>query len=388
MDSSLEEAIAWAYSRYGRLMPSSQEIDSTLYRSIKKRFGGLPVFQSYLGPTTDSLAPFLALFLADSFCQPNVDDVWNYTFRDCVLQGGSKSTAIIRFGKLRGSEQEFGVEVPVGSADEWSLARALRFLNVYTGSCLGLTEGSGKHKYVDGRQRLFQHLDRIASKSLRPMDPGSVVDCMRRFLERAAQHEPSLRRIAKIATGENFRPTHALICVSRKGIFEAQRRLRHKAIPTTQIYTDRAHMRSSRSMRIISFQEYLYRNALRAGEESQTAAIPTGLGLHCRAQQTDLPGASTEEGERCWRPDLCDSGCASAKLVLEEPATVCTWMRMIQHLESQRGRMVADYPERWEQVWEPRLVWYHALLSKTSSRVRKQAKDLCVSTDWSPPSLT
>lgn len=388
MSASLNEAIRWAHSHYGRLMPSSQEIDLKLYRSIKLRFGGLPMFQTYLGPTSDSLAPFLALFLADSFCQPNVDDVWNYTFRDCVVKGASNSSAIVRFGKLRGSAQEFGVEVPDDAAKGWNLASALRFLNEYTGSCLTLTDKSGKDNYEDGRTRLFLHLDRIANKSLKPLDPGTVIDCLRRFLQRAATSEPSLRDIAKVATGENFRPTHAFISVSKKGIFEARRRLRHAFISTTQSYTDRIHVRSSRAIRIVSFQDYLYKNALNLAPESASDAIPTGLGLHCSAQRGGNAESADRNTEPCWRPDLCDDECASTKLVLEEPKTVSIWMKMSEHLENQRAQMTRDYPQRWNEVWAPRLIWYSTLIAKTSARVRKQATELCRTTDWSPPSLT
>jgi hypothetical protein len=382
---SREDLVGWMIHWHGRLLPSSDRMTRQLRDSIVALFGGLREMQAFLGPTADSLAPFIALCLADPLCCPNVDDVWNYTFRDCILQGDSSSTAILRFGKLRGSESEYAVELSRGKGSEWSVCHALQFLHEYTGACSHLL--NERAKYVDGRVRLFVHLDRISTKSLKPLDPGTVVHALRRFLIRAAESEPEIRPIAQLATGENFRPTHALVVSSQEGIFAAKRRLRHKSIVTTQKYTERGVVRSARHIRMVAYQDFLLSQAL-SSQKAAAPAAPTGLGLHCSVGSGESPpvesGCHCESS--CWRPDNCDSGCPAAVLVLEDVETVSIWMRMKAYLDAMGPQMKIDYPEKWS-MWEIRLVWYEALLAKTSSRVRRLAEAYCETSDWSPPAL-
>jgi hypothetical protein len=73
--TSLEYCLAWMHANFGRLLPPLRLLPSTLQTDLKRRFGGITRFQRMLAPTSDTLAPFIVLFLANSECCPNADSV-------------------------------------------------------------------------------------------------------------------------------------------------------------------------------------------------------------------------------------------------------------------------------------------------------------------------
>jgi hypothetical protein len=371
-NGSFEYALTWMVANYGFRVPGANELREKLGKSLVSKFGGTVVLQQMLCPTSDALAPFAALLLADSDCCPNADDVRCYTFLNCVQKGEGKRSRIVKFGKLRGAASEYQLELP---SDRFLLS-ALEFLSAFVSTVIASGVPVSPTGKFENQTRLFLHYDRYKTSSLKDLDAGTYIDALRRFMSRAAAEHPILLPIIHCAP-ENFRTTHGTISNFTEGIFATKRKLRHARVTTTVSYVAEAAVQASVTNRIYAYQEFLLKNAKSLEDAEASQASPTGLGLFCKRQAEDV----------CSHCDICEkSECEDTLIVLEDPATVAVWIRMQGYLAEMRQYMEQNYPDRWMKVWLPKLALYVAMLAKTSSKVKVQAAKIAV--DLPVPALT
>jgi hypothetical protein len=371
-DDSFEYALSWIVANYGLRVPEANKLREKLGKSLVSKFGGTVALQQMLSPTSDTLAPFAALLLADSDCCPNADDVRCYTFLNCVQKGEGKRSRIVKFGKLRGAASEYQLELPF---DRFLLS-ALEFLSAFVSKVIASGVPVSPTGKFENQTRLFLHYDRYKTSSLKDLDPGTYIDALRRFMSRAAAEHPILLPIV-YCSPENFRTTHGTISNFTEGIFATKRKLRHARVTTTVSYVAEAAVQASVTNRIYAFQEFLLTNAKSLEEAEALQASPTGLGLFCKRQAEDV----------CSHCDICEkSECEDTLIVLEDAATVAAWIRMQGYLAEMRQFMEQNYPDRWMKVWLPKLALYVAMLAKTSSKVKVQAAKIAV--DLPVPALT
>lgn len=377
--TSLEYCLAWMHANFGRLLPPLRLLPPTLQTDLKRRFGGITRFQRMLAPTSDTLAPFIVLFLANSECSPNVDSVREYTLIDCVGRGEVGRGRVVRFGKVRGGKREFEVEVDASS--KYSLPNALQILGTFVQRCLDSGITCSPSASYQGKNRLFLHVDRQKQRALGGLDSGTFADCVRRFLARAAAEFPIVGPIAAAAP-ENFRPTHGTIETMINGLLSAKKLLHHENLSTTLGYVDRQIKAATVETRIERFHSYLLEQAVSINNSLSIESQPTGLGLFCSKRP--------EANERtCSKIDTCERDqCSHTRIVVDDPGTAAIWIRMSEHIEEQADDLKRNYPEKLEEVWLPRLALYKTLLAKASPKVKAAAQKLVEASRGLPlPSL-
>lgn len=385
---SVDDAIVWAFARYGSTLPQSDQCDQAFYWFAKNRLGGFSSLQKRFAPDLDALTPFIALQLSEHVLACNVDGVIRYTYRGCLGEGESNATQVVTFGKWRGTAQEISRELLRGCKGEWTLPRALDFLHVYTGELLDAQLSiDPRINDSEGRQCLYIHFDKVRNKWVTWLNESSSNKALRRFLSRAAKTEPMLSPLVTPIRGDSFRPSIALLDrMEGRSIFQTQRLLAHDNPETTAQYTDRQSVASQAPLHALGFQRFLTEKIISARTEVPPEAKPVGNGLYCTDPASGGPRGETVDGV-CASHDLCDHKCVASVIVVEDPPSVAQWIAWSKHIESGRSALEASNPDRWK-VWERRAALYQVLLEKTSARCKRIAEAFVDEIASTLPSLT
>lgn len=383
----IDDAIIWAFAKYGPIVPQSTTCDQRFYSFVKAKLGGFGGLQKRLAPNSDALAPFLALHLSEHALAPNVDGVTRYTYRGCLGSGESHATQVVTFGKWRGKPREISRELSRGRPGEWTLPRALEFLHTYTGRLL--EENLRIDPRIDGNDgfRLYIHYDKIRNNWVTHLDAGSVNYTLRRFLKRASLTEPDILPIADIIRADSFRPSIALLDrMEGRSIFRTQRLLAHNNPEMTAKYTDRQSVASLGPLHELSFQRFISQKIAGAQKEVPQDAVAVGNGFYCTDPTSGGPRQETVD-EVCASHDLCDRRCAASVIVVEDPTSVAQWIAWHRHIEANRATLRNISEDRWH-FWERRSALYQVLIEKTSARSKRLAQLHVAQIVRTLPSLT
>jgi len=310
-------------------------------------------------PTLKTLDAFLVLLLADEELALNVDSAAMYSYLDSCSASDKDSLFDVTFGKHRGKAvvKCLRSDNPVVIAMT-ALSEKIKFAlqSLPCGPELLRTEQVPLMlHWTSAGAALTKGSDKLGP---RPISPEMTSYMVRRFLKNNAKGEPFLTALVGKVTGEQFRPTHALIkSLSGQSVDKIRRDLNHSNLSTTRSYVDRVETEALLKTKHLSFQKFL----IDAVVESRR----TGSGYVC----------SNPAEDGCVRHAECHT-CDAKRIVLKSPEIVAEWMAMQQHIVSHRAVLEADNPERWEGYWQPRLVEYDALIELCGAKARKEAEDL------------
>ncbi len=192
-------------------------------------------------------------------------------------------------------------------------------------------------------------------------DLGTAADMARRFLSNTEKVNPDMRFISS-ATGENFRPTHALIMkLTGMPANQIQATLAHQHMKTTQIYTNRVYAQSVLQMKAKNFQKFMVSTAISGG-------------ISNKAELLDV----TNDGLDKW------INCEAQRIWFDDVDIIADWLVWEKAIISQKEKLESDNPERWKLYWEPRIMKYQGLLSLVSEKNKARALSISEATILPP----
>jgi hypothetical protein len=349
---SIELAISILYSRHGRLLPDSTSWPEGVADYLKKRGWNPNRVRSALFPSANTLTPFIVGLLSCIELSPNVDTVAQYAYFSSFKPASEEGKVAVFFDKYRGEplRREVSSGDPIIAACVRHVARMK--------DVLGGIGDIGREILRKEKVPLWLHYTPSGKNTeVRPPEWSTVVSMVRRFIGECSQRYPVLKSICS-ASGENFRPTCALILKLAGGSSaKIQGTLGHRHSKTTNSYTSRIYTQSLLKTRMKNFQRYLIDTATRDFTAKDNV----------RFERSELQG-STNHGVDEW---IC---CDAQRFWFYDLEIVGEWIAWERAISTARESLSYSNPARWEAYWEPRLVKYRNLLSMVSGVDLEKAK--------------
>jgi len=355
-DRTVEIALKILFSRYNRELPSSLEWPSGMADFLKRRGWTPRRVGSALFPTSRIIGYYLTAILSHPTLSPNVDSVAFGLYLSSVKPAFEKGYHSIYLRKNRGASKE----ALLSSSDP--LVQALLSLQAKLRQALpDVTMGV---KYLSQHNvPMMVHITPSAGRqlSLRQLDPSSTSHVVRRVVREAAKEHSLLEPIANSVSGENFRPTHALIArLLGRSNAQIKKDLGHKNLSTTVGYTDRVETHALLIGKYQGFQKFLIDEA---GSQRRT-----GSGYLCSRTADDT----------CIELDKCFA-CADKRIVLSSPEIAAEWIAWRDAIKANESRFRMANPERWNVFWQVKLAEYESLIQQLDERAYLKAQKLSVS---------
>lgn len=356
---SIELALQVLFSRFGRALPGSPLWPRGLADYLKFRGWSAERVSSTFFPNSRIHGYLLLATLAHEDLAPNVDSVLFYAYLDAFKPSSEPGMISVHFGKKRGGP----VAENLDQKDPLCIAYR-QYVDILKNCLLSIPEG--KTFLEKEFCPIFLHVHQARGKAiLRTYSPCSSSDIARRAISQFSESNPILLPLVGKATGQNFRPTIAVIDKLRnRPVGAIKRRLRHKKWATTDRYVDRVEAGAVLRNKSLEFQNYI------VGEAKSLKY--TGSGYKCA--KDDQGNFSNVD---CHGPSMC-SECDARRIVLADVQLAAQWVAWNREIVASEERLKFENPERWDQHWSVRQVEYTELLTMCSPSVRKQAEALAV----------
>lgn len=353
---TVELALKILIVNYGRFLPSSNEWPDSVVDYLKRRGWSASRINAAFFPTIAVIKNFLVASLSHCKLAPNVDTVVYYTYLNSFKPAFEDRCVDVFLGKERGSP----VEAVLDKNDPYvkTMIKHVERMRMV------LSESKDSQYWLTKERCPLFLIYQPGNVSLKPrlMDSSTVVNIVRRFIKGAADKYPVLGPLVNKVTGENFRPTIALIeSLSGKSVYKVKTLLNHKNILTTDGYVDRIETHSTLNRKFMDFQQYIVDQTLAHHER-------TGNGYIC---------ASTEVNNAppCGELSKCFD-CEAKRVVLTSPELAAEWIAWSRHINSSESRLKFNNPARWEFHWLVRLSEYQALIDAAPNQIIAVAKKM------------
>ncbi|UPR26543.1 hypothetical protein ITG08_07515 [Vibrio cyclitrophicus] len=359
---TIEHAIAILYVQRGRLLPSSMDWPDNVTDYLKYR-GWLPSrVRASLFPTTMSVAPFIVGLLSYIDLSPNVYPVAQYSYLTSFSSSEEDGKVRVYLDKFRG---DGGVDKSFDEDDE-IIAACVRHTARMKRVLQDVGE-LGKAVLRKEKPQLFtQYTSCPHSHSgievLLPPEESSVTNIVRGFITEQSERHPILKAIIG-ATGENFRPTNALILrLSGESTGKIQQILNHNSSVTTDLYTERVYAQTTLKTKQKNFMRYLVDNA---------TAPETKLENNKSKSKNDLWDASND-GVDEW------INCEAQRIWFHDVEIVAEWVAWERQIAEYEEELKFNNPKRWALYWAPRLAKYKSMLTLVTDVDLKAANEKAV----------
>ncbi|ASJ72126.1 hypothetical protein [Granulosicoccus antarcticus] len=350
-DKTLEAAFRILYAHFGFSLPATKAWPAGISDWCKGRDGWTSNrVKGAFFPVVKTLDPFLLLLLSDDSLSLNVDSAAMYSYIDSCRPSKYDEFTDVYFGKYRGSPTRKCLRtdnptiVGICALSE-KLEKTLPFM-------------PGGAKWLSNeRAPLMVHWSTFSGleTKLRGLDPSTPVNMVKRFIGIASKEFPCLLPLVGRTSGENFRPTHALIKkLSGESIDKIRLGLNHKNISTTKVYVDRLETQAMLKNKHLLFQRYLIEEAVDTRR--------TGSGYVC----------SNPVSDGCVQHTQCFE-CDAKRVVLKSPSIVAEWIALEEHIRLAEYSLSVSNPERWEYFWKPKLIEYQTLIDMVDERYKNEA---------------
>lgn len=344
---TIEHAIAILYVQRGRLLPGSMDWPDSVTDYLKNR-GWLPSrVRASLFPTTKSVTPFIVGLLSYIELSPNVYPVAQYLYLTSITPSEEDGKVRVYLDKYRGDggvDNSFDEDDKIIAACVRHTARMKRVLQ-------DVGELGRAVLRKDKPQLFTQHTSCSHSHSgievLQPPEESSVTNIVRDFITEQSEQHPILKAIIG-ATGENFRPTNALILkLSGESTGRIQKILNHNSSVTTDLYTERVYTQTILRTKQKNFMRYLVDSSTKLNSKS------------CNEEskiENDLWDASND-GVDEW------INCEAQRIWFHDVDIIAEWVAWERQISVFEAELRYSNPKRWDLYWAPRLVKYKGMLS-------------------------
>lgn len=357
---SIDLAISVLYSKYGRLLPDSGTWPIGLVDYLKNRGWISSRVRSAFFPTTKTVTPFLVGLLSYIELSPNVDTVAQYAYLNSFMPSENSGKIITFFDKYRGSPliRECNASDPIISACVRHVERMKKTLQQL---------GSLGASYLRlEKPPLWLHYTLSAGRiNVEPRVPeaSTVTGLVSGFINTSSKKFPVLAEIIG-STGENFRPTCALILsLGGESSTRIQSVLNHAFATTTHLYTQRIYTQSLLKTKAKNFQQYMI---------DSVVSNQAGLENDESKSKVDSLFDNADFGVDEW------INCDAKRIWFQDIEIIAEWVAWEKAICDAREDLVFSNPKRWDAYWAPRLVKYQNILALTSSIDKKKARELAV----------
>lgn len=355
---TIEHAISILYVQQGRILPDSTKWSTGVTDYLKTR-GWLPSrVRASLFPTTRSVSPFIIGLLSYIDLSPNVDPVAQYAHLGSFIPAEEEGKTRVILDKFRGEilDKSFPEDDEIIAACVRYVERVKRFL-------LDAGEFGGEVLRM-AKPPLFVQYTATSSvtkdkntATLTAPEQSTVTDLVRYFIRDLSVKYPILKEL-RGATGENFRPTNALILrLSGESSAQIQRVLNHRYPSTTNLYTDRVYTQTILRTKQKDFMQYLVDNA--NFDESKSKNDKSKV-------EIDFWDGSSE-GVDEW------INCDAQRFWFHDVDIISEWVAWEKKITDSEEELKFNNPKRWDIYWAPRLTKYRSMLSLVSKTELKTA---------------
>ena len=348
---SIELCFKILYAKYGYCLPVAKEWPFGLADYCKyKGWNNKRVYSAFF-PDKYIQQPLLLAFLSHSELAPNVDSVFYYTYLDTIVTGFEKSKMRVFLGKYRGAP----IDTELNKSDPLLIVVS-EYIEHFKARLSSFP--AGQAFLMQEFASIFGHLYRERGPmKLRLYDPTTPSNWVQPAIKRYAKNELILRPLlTSRVTGENFRPTHAVIDTF-KGVNQGliKKKLNHSHSSTTAGYTTRVETASVLKIKQLGFQSFIVEQSRLPNENDPKI-------LDGYTNTTHMHDLKTVK-----------------RIVFSDINIVAEWIAYRIKISKEKDRLILSNPARWANYWEVKLAEYEALLSLVGSREFSQAKEIAKS---------
>lgn len=302
-------------------------------------------------PTPEVITPFIVGLLSHSDIAPNVDSVAFYTYITSFKPSSNQGKINVFMEKFRSKRP---IEKDINSTDPMML-----FCIRHSERMLDILKGmeTEEVKYLISQDKIPLFLQYTAfGGRVRTLDRSSVSHIVKYFLEDLSKENPSILPLVQgSCTGHNFRPTIVSIKkISGESIINIQKLLNHTHSSTTKDYTERSMTQSMIFSKSKEFQQFLISKAIDEGSLKKIHKLNYGI----------------EEVADGW------INCEARRIWFKDNEVIAEWIALEQALRESEMDLKFGNPERWEQVWLPKLIKFQSLLANVLEVDKRAASKL------------
>ncbi|GAA4823513.1 hypothetical protein GCM10011365_25760 [Marinicella pacifica] len=346
---SVEDCFKILYSKYGYFLPLASKWPFGLADYLKSRGWNCTRVYSAFFPDKRIHMPLLIAFLSHKEIAPNVDSIFYHTYFNSIQKDSERGYCLLNMNKMRGNS----VGIPIKLSDPL-IASTLKLIKIYQERLMGCDVGRDLLK--KNNNSIFLNLMRIKKyikqeNDLRLYDPGTASDWVRRSLSNYSNEEPLLKPlVTSLVSGENFRPTHALLTKLKGGEFaKIKKLLGHSKTSTTKNYVERSETLGLLNKKNIEFQKLLLNE----------------IAVNTRANKI---GSTSKPKDKLLQIDY------EQRLALKTPELEAEWIAYHDSILKDKNRLMFENPYRWNNYWALRLAEYQVLISQLDSKSLQVAK--------------
>lgn len=348
---SVELALSILYAVCGRLLPDSTKWPDGITDYLKYRGWKPNRVRGAFFPTPEVITPFIVGLLSHSDIAPNVDSVAFYTYITSFKPSSNQGKINVFMDKFRSKRP---IEKDINSTDPMMLfciRHSERMLYILK----GMETEEVKYLISQDKIPLFLQYTAFGGK-VRTLDKSSVSHIVKYFLEELAKENASILPLVRGGcTGHNFRPTIVSIKkISGESIINIQKLLNHTHSSVTKAYTERSMTQSMIFSKSKEFQQFLISKAIDEGSLKKIHKLNSGI----------------EEVADGW------INCEARRIWFKDNEVIAEWIALEQALRESEMDLKFENPERWEQVWLPKLIKFQSLLANVLEVDKRAASKL------------
>jgi len=343
---SVEVCFKILFVNYGRFLPIAEDWPVGLVDYCKVHQWGTKRIYSAFFPDRQVHQPLFLAYLSHEELAPNVDTVFKYTYIDAITPAFEPNKVRVYMGKFRGAPVDKDL-----SKNDPLIILTRRYIKKY--KSILATSGLGLAYLSQENPSIFGHINRNRGEfELKTYDRSTAPDWVHISLENYAKEHPLLKTLAfKGATGENFRPTHAVIdTLKGEPQGKIKLKLNHKNTSTTAKYTTNAVTNAQIDTKGRNYQTFLV-NQSRLHEDELTDTAESSLDLQELAY--------------------------SKRVIFNDLHVIADWIANRAEIVKEKDRLILSNPRRWVNYWQVKLAEYEALISMVTSQDYQAATILC-----------
>jgi hypothetical protein len=334
---SVEACLKILFVNYGRFLPIAAEWPFGLADYCKVHQWGTKRIYSAFVPDRQVHQPLFLAYLSHEELAPNVDTVFKYTYVDAITPAFEPNRVRVYMGKFRGAP----VDKDLNKNDPLIIL-TIRYIKKY--KSILATSDLGIAYLSQENPSIFGHVNRNRGEfELKTYDASTACDWVHNSLEKYAKEHPILKPLTfKKATGENFRPTHAVID-TLKGVPQGKikEKLSHKSTSTTTQYTTNAVTDAQIDTKQRNFQAFIVNQSKLSVDELKDT-VDSSLNLQELAY--------------------------SKRVIFSDVHDIAEWIAYRAEIVKEKDRLILSNPKRWVKYWQVKLAEYEALISMVTSQ--------------------
>ncbi len=363
-DRSIELALGILYAQFGRVISKTGDY-SQIHDWLKSRgWFGSRIQSAFIANRYIQRPLFLAC-LSHPDLLPNVDTVFRYLYVDCLQKSFESGYTNVFMGKKRGQS----IDVDLRNSDDLVQLLKSYIKHFSKGMRLDFSSPYFKEDKVSIFGRInFDRLGKEKTLVFEGYDPSTPASWVRTKLKDYAKENDLLELISHSnfsATGENFRPTHAIIRkLSGESLGRIKAALGHVYTSTTKGYVKRAETSALIDRKARNFQLFIVEQALNVHSapnhdecnEDDSRDVP---------ERVELISSHLEQLE-------------VNRIVLTDINLISEWIAFSNLIIKEKDRLILSNPSRWANHWEVILAEYQEFLSQVSTKDFKRAEEFAV----------